>query len=791
MHTVKSALRQLLSHPRFALIVILTLGLGIGANTAIFSVVHSALLKSLPYPTPEKLVRVYETVPDGERNAVSGGAFKDWRDHAQSFDHLAVFAETNAKFSGGAQSESIAGLEVSQAFLATLGIQTSLGRDFAKGEDTAGRQNVAILTDSLWRRRFGADPAVLGRAIQINEVAHVVIGVLPPASLLHGEAQYLVTTAIDADPDAWQHSGHWRHVIGRLRASATTGSAEIELRAIKQRLHSSYPAFKNDWSVSVLPMREALVGDTRPMLMTLLATAAFVLLIACVNVSNLLLARGHARMSEMAVRTAIGASPAQIRWQLLTESLLLALAGCGVGLIFAVAGVHVLGGMAEEMLPSALAPRLNATVLLFSILLAGSCGLAAGLAPALRAGQADIGRDLKDSERGSSSKTMGGTRATLLIAQFAFTTLLLVGAGLFARSFVLLLNADAGFRPEHTLAFDLEFSKSKYPQTEDRMRAIEALQQRLGGIAGIEAIGATSSLPLSRTGPTEFASRGDREARSDYVVGTDFVSGNFFEALGVRLLRGRGIEPPDNVAGASRVLVINDRLAHDLYPGEDAVGRPLRLLGESWQIVGIVESVRHYVMHEPAPPRIYAAQRFWVDAASIVMRSQLPPEALAPVVRRTLRDIDADQPITNLRTLDHDMRRALATQRVLLVLVGLFALLAVTLAAVGIYGAMAHSVGQRTREFGIRAALGANRRDLLRLIMRTGMRPSIIGIALGLLVALALARLLQSMLFEVDGRDPLVFGIAGVLMATMAAWAVFIPARQVMAGSPVSALRNE
>ena len=783
--------RMLLKQPGFTLVAIITLALGIGANTAIFSLINSVLIESLPYPDSEKLVQIFEATPSFPRNSVSGGAFKDWREHSSKFAYLAIYEGTQLNLTGIGEPERVAGLKVSSEFLSVLGINPVVGRGFAVGEDTLGGNNrVVMLSHQFWQSRYAGDTAIVGKTVILDQISYTVIGVLPPKALLQGDARFLVPEVIDEAGTNWERTGHWRQVIGRVLPGVTPAEAQAELREIKQRLIAEYPAVRKDWSVTVVPLQEVYAGDARPTLKVLLGTVALVLLIACANVSNLLLARGNARSREMAIRAALGAPAWRLTRQMLIESLLLALAGCALGLLFAAFAIKLLMNMLTGMLPQVLNPGLDVNVLMFSILMACGCGLLFGILPALRASRPNLSHDLKEAERGSTSGSKTRSQSFLVVSEFAFTLVLLIGAGLFLRSFIGLLATDPGFNPKQTLAFDLSFPKAKYPDAKEQLRFIKDLNGRLAGLPGVDFVGAVSSLPLSRNGETQMASRTDRPARTDYIVGCDYVSGDYFSAMGIRLLRGRLITEADNIATAPRVMVIDTGIARDLFPDDDPIGRSLNLLGESWEIVGLVAPVRHGGL-EDLRPRVYAAQARSLASTSMVLRSSLPPATLAEAVRKTVVKADPDQPIANVRTLEQAVYDSLALRRATLILLGLFAVVAISLACIGIYGVMSYTIAQRAREISIRLALGAQPREIIQMVLKSGMKAAIIGIAVGLAAALALSRLLENLLFEVKTNDPLVFVASVCLLEFMAALSIYLPARRAAQLDPIVAIRHE
>lgn len=789
---IRSAFRQISRHRGLSLLAIATLALGIGANTAIFSVIHSALLEPLPYPEPDQLVGVFEELPSGGHNAVSGGAFKDWYAHSSSFSHLAITELTRHNLTGSGTPELVTGMRVTAEYLDVLGVDLILGRGLVKGEDSAGGDSqVVILTDAFWRTQFGARSDVLGQVISLDQMPHTVVGVLPPQALLINNAMFLAPLVVDEDPEAWARSGHWKSVVGRLQPEVTAEIAQTELRSIKQRLADEYPQFKDEWSVAVVPLQEVAAGDTQSTLTLLLGTVALVLLIACANVSNLLLVRGSARFREMAIRSSLGAHTWRIVRQMLIESLVLALIGCGFGLLLAEFGVDFLGQMFADQLPMALHPELDHNVLIFSLLVACGCGLLFGILPALRASKVGLDGDLKDIGRGSTSGARKRSQNFLVIAEFALSLVLLVGAGLLLRSFLVLLNTDPGFEPRGTLVMDLNFPQAKYPADEARFAFITELREHLEVLPGVESVAASLALPFSYSGWTEMASRADREETYDYLVQTNFISGDYFSTMGIGLLRGRLLTEADQRQDAAPVMVISRDLAADLYPDEEALGQRLRVLEQTWEIVGIVPSVRHYVMDRDPHPGVYVPQSHSPRSTSLVLRTTVPPASLTEAVRAAIHAVDPDQPIANVRTLEQSVQQSLAPRRLTLSLLGCFAIIAILLAGIGIYGVMSFSIQQRSREFSIRSALGAGRRDVMRLILEGGMKPSLIGIGIGLAMALILVRLLDSLLFGIVPYDPLVFAGAVGLLAAAAALSILLPARRAAKIDATEALRVE
>jgi len=789
---IRYGLRQMSKNPGFTVVAVLTLALGSGANTAIFSVINSALLQPLPYPQPGQLVQIFETTPEYNRNNVSGGAFKDWQTQSRNFTHLAIYENIRRNLTGIGTPENMKGLAVSSEFLSVLGISPALGRDFAHGEDRNGGNNhVVILSHQLWQDHFASDPHVIGASISLNQIPFTIIGVLAPRALLQDDASFLTPDVIDEPGENWSRAGHWRSVIGRMSPGVSALQVQTELKGIKQRLASEYPAFKQDWSVAVVPMQTASTEESRPALIILLATVGLVLLISCVNVSNLLLSRGNARAREMAVRVSLGASTAKLVRQLLVESLLLALAGCGAGWMVAVFATRALTNMVAGMLPLMLQPKLDMRVFLFSLAVACACGILFGILPALRSSRPDLNVSLKEKVNASSGVAIKRSQSLLVVSEFAFTLMLLVGAGLLVRSFIQVMEASPGFRPEQTLAFDLSLPAAKYPKDAQRLKFVTDITQHLAAVPGIASAASASTLPLGEHGYTEYASRSDQPKRTDYVVACDFVSPDYFSAMGIPIQRGRSITEADNGEKAARVLVVDANVANHLYPGTDAMGQHVWFSGENWEIVGIVPPVRHFSLDGPPSPTIYGPQSYSVSTTSIVVRSALPPSTLSGAMRDTLRSLDPDQPIANLRTLEQAMDKSLAPRRSILLLMGLFAAMATVLACIGIYGVTSYATTLRTRELSIRSALGAQRNDIIRLVISGGLKVAVVGAAIGLTASLALSRFIESQLYRVGAHDPVVLSCAVFVLLLIAMISIYIPARRAAYADPITGLRHE
>jgi predicted permease len=793
MNDLKFAVRQLLKNPGFTAVAVLTLALGIGTNTAIFSVVNTMLLKPLPYEEPGQLVQVFEAPSPGEQNSVSPGVFLDWREQGTSFEGFAAYANVVLNFTGAGEPERLNGLRMSANGLQVLRARPVLGRTFAPDEDQAGKEKVVVLTHQLWQRRFGGERDVVGRTALLNDQTYTVIGVLP-AGFLPFESQEFVIPYVPQPRWRDQRDSHHLRVLARLKPGGLIEHAKTELDAIAQRSKPLYPAWKQNWGVTVVPLQEQLVQGLKPALLVLLGAVALVLLIACTNVANLLLAKATARQKEMAIRAALGASRARIVQQLLAESVLLSLLGAGFGLLFALWSVsglrHVLGSMnaarAHEI-------ALDAGVLGLALVVSVITGLAFGLAPALQASRPNLNHALKDAARGSAT---GGhrLRSSLIVGEVALALVLLVGAGLLMHSFSRLVNVPSGFNPGRALTLQLSLSDQKYPDNSRRLAFYNRVAERVAALPGVEAAGLSKSLPLLGGVPDIFfripGRANHREPGYDALF--DFCTADYFRAMGIPLLRGRPFTEHE-VATAARVAIINSAAARDFFPDEDPLGFQIADGNVAYEIVGIVGDVRMRGLARRISPMVYRPQapaHAW-HTATLVARTHGSPLAFVESVRRVIHEIDPAQPLANVRTLDDVVDASVAERRLTLLLLGSFAAVALLLAAIGLYGVIAYVVTQRTREFGIRFALGARRRDVLQLVVSQGMKLVLVGLVLGVIGAFSLTHLLTNLLYEIKPNDPLTFMGVSTVLLTVALFASWLPARRAARVHPMEALRHE
>jgi predicted permease len=788
---LKLAFRQLAKSPGFAAIAILTLGLAIGANTAIFSALNAALLRPLPYPHAGRLVEIHERTEAGGRNSVAGGAFLDWRENSTRLDSITLVHGVTFNLRADGPPERLDGLEVSPEFLRVFGVAPLFGRGFTGEDGTPGGDNaVVILTEELWRSRFGADEKLVGSRIVLDDVPRTIIGIAPAGTWIYRDVQFFVPVVLPPNTDRTRRDGHWASVYGRLQPGASVTEAETELNGIKLRLQSLYPAWKNKWGVSVASLSENLAREARPALLVLLGAVAFVLLIACANVANLLLARSRDRRTEIAVRAALGASGAQLMRQVLVESLLLSTLGGILGILLASWGIDFLRHLTADFLPRAMAPSLDLRVLGFSLAVSTATGLLFGLLPAWHARRPDLNAALKSGGRGATSGGRTRTQAVLVITEVALTVILLTGAGLLFRSLVKTTRVDVGFDPAHVLAFDLALPDASYASNEQRLAFTRAALDRIRALPGVEAAGTGLAVPFAGGGYGEYFSTAKPD--NNFRLGrVDFISGGYLEGLGVRLLSGRTLADADNYIGAPPVAVINDAAARAVFPDEDPIGQTITFRGRAWTIIGVITDIPDRKLDRAPRPFAYAPQAFIRDNYSMVVRTKFDPRTLVTAVRAEIQRLDPGLPLANVRTLDEAMSGSMTERRLILGLIGAFTAVALLLACLGLYGVMAYSVVIRRRELSIRLALGAAPAAVRDLVLRDGLRLTLIGLVVGIAGALASARLITAFLFGTSPHDPVVIAVTTALLLVMAVVSCWLPARRATRVDPMVALRAE
>ncbi|HJQ25194.1 MAG TPA: ABC transporter permease [Blastocatellia bacterium] len=806
--------RVLMKKPGFTFIAVLTLALGIGANTAIFSVVNALLFRSLPYKNPERLVMIWETnhelpIPDPDRFPVSVAAFDDWRKQAESFEAVSIFDSQRFAFTGAGAPERVAGITTSAGFFDALGVSPILGRTYTEEEDRPGANKVAVLSYALWQKRFGGDMEICGKTMQLDGDSYTIIGVMPQGMQFPRAADLNAFFQLPPQTELWtpmqltaeqltNRGSHSRAVIARLKPGVSFAKAQAELDAIASRNQQQYPNAKG-WGAHLMPMQEQLVGGMRPALLILLGAVGLVLLIACANVANLLLARAAARQKEMAVRMAMGASRWRLVRQLLTESLLLALIGGGLGVLLAVWGVDLLLAISPASIPRKNEITVDVAALGFTFAVALMTGVLFGLAPAFQVSRVNLNDVLKEGARGS---TGGRTplRSLLVVAEVALSLVLLTGAGLLVRSFARLTGTDPGFDPHNVAAMNLSISSSHYEWDPKQRRFFKQVLERMRTIPGALSVGAVSELPLSGSEETDSFNIEGRPApktsSDDPLADFRFIDEGYFKTLAIPLITGRAFTEYDNDT-APPVVVINESLARRYFNGEDPVGKRVKFGSaedsDPWAtIVGVVRDIKHSGLDAEARPQLYFPyqQMLWGHLV-IVVRSATDAQNLFDAMREAVWAVDKDQPITSLRTMESYLSDSVSQQRFNAVLLAGFALLALVLASVGIYGVMSYSVTQRTHELGIRMALGAKHGDVFRLVVIEGMRLALSGVALGLVGAFAATRLMSSLLFAVSATDPLTFAAISLILTGVALGACLVPARRATRVDPMVALRYE
>jgi putative ABC transport system permease protein len=800
---VRFGVRMLIKNPGFTLVAIATLALGIGAITAIFSVVYAVLLRPLPFKDPDNLMVIRETkIPQFPEFSVAPGNFLDWQKQNTVFEQMAAINTSSFNLIGTGEPERLQGQRVTDGFFAMLGAQPQTGRVFTPEEDQPGHSNVVILSHGLWQRRFGGDPNILNQTITLNGQSYTVVGVMPTTFRYGGRNTELWTPMAFAAQDAQQHGGHYIQVIGRLKPGSSIEQTQEEMSTIAGRLAEQYPNTNAGWGVKVIPLLESAVRSIKPALLVLFGAVAFVLLIACANVANLLLARAASRQKEVAIRTALGARRGRIIRQLLTESLLLSIAGGVVGLLLALWGISLLLSLAPEDLPRVRDVSLDGRVLGFTAGIALLTGLIFGLVPALQASKPNLNSTLKDAGRGS---TEGGRhhiiRSGLVIFEVATALVVLVGAGLMIKSFLHLQKVDPGFNPDNALVVNLSLPQRKYPEDDQRSAFYSQLIQKVSTLPGVQSTGASCVLPLA----DDFVLGFDIQGRPPYAPGDEpstnyyAVSTDYFKAMGIPLLRGRLFTEHDSKS-APRVAIINEKMAKEFFPDEDPIGKRIHVTNGPVlyrEIVGIVGDVKHYGLDEKTSSQTYEPYlQEPFSFMSLVVRTAGDPTSLSAAIRSEVQSLDSEQPVSSIKTLDQILSTTIAQQRFAMLLFGVFGAVAMILAVVGIYGVMSYSVTERTHEIGIRMALGAGQRDVLKLIVGHGTILTLIGIAFGLGAAFVLTRfvitsLMSSLLFDVSVTDLTIFAIFSASLTAVALAACIVPARRALKVDPMVALRYE
>ncbi len=797
LHDLRYGLRMLLKHKAFTAVAVLALGIGVGANTAIFSLVNGVLLRPLPFPNAERIIFFEGRNPihDITDSNISFLDFKDWSQQTDLFENTAAFWTGNANLgANGAEPERVPRAGVTTGFFSVLGVQPVLGRAFVPEDDKPGTQSVAILSHGLWKRRFGSDPDIVGKQVQISARPITVIGVMPTGFEFPEQTQIWVTSEVNLSEEP-RSNRSWS-AIARLQGGVDLKQAQSRVSAINAQLEKEFRETNKGWDAHLSTLHDRVVREVKPSLLVLLGAVGLVLLIACANVANLLLARSAARQKEIAIRAAMGASRTRVLRQMLTESVLLSTIGGMAGVLLSA----WLTGLLISLLPEG-APRLDQVqidyrVLAFAVGVTALTGILFGLVPALQASKLDVNSALKEGGRSAEGHRRTNARSLLLIGEVALSLMLLVGAGLLIKSFVRLQQVQPGFNPHSVLLASVALPGAKYKE-EQRPEFFRQLIERLEAVPGVQAVGGGVNLPLGASGygiGRNFIPEG-RPLTVDEAVDAMFstITGNYFRALQIPLLTGRAFEVRDN-ADAPKVVIINETIAKRHFGSpETALGKRLRIWRDEdfpREIVGVVGDSKTAALEAASGAQIYVphAQEASWNFMALVIRTAGDPAAFAPTLRREVQALDKDQPIYNVRTFDAVVMNSLGTRRVSMQLFTVFAFAALFLAAIGIYGVMAYAVTQRTQEIGIRMALGAQKGDVLAMVVRQGMVLALIGIGVGLVGAFGLTRLIASLLFGVNATDPFTFMAISLLLLFVALLACYLPARRAARLDPMIAL---
>lgn len=798
LRDIRYGVRSLLKRPGFTAIALIALALGIGANTAIFSLVNAVLLRPLPFAEPERLVWMWGNIRNGgNRASVSPLDFLDYRKQNTTFEEFAAtFSVPLAlNLTGNGEPERLTAAGVTGNYFQALGAKPALGRTFLLENEKPGSDQVAVLSYGLWQKRFGGDAGIVNKTVILDGKTCAVIGVMPQNFSFPQSAELWVPINFDISPGMKQRKAHFLRPIGKLKAGVTLAQAQADTDAIARRLEEQYPDTNTGWNLRLVSLREQLVGNTRPTLFILFGAVGFVLLIACANVANLLLVRAAGRQKEIALRTALGAGRFRIARQMITESVLLALAGGTLGTLLAIWGVDLLVTLSAVSIPPTAQVRIDATVLGFTLLISVFTGVLFGLAPALRTMKLNLSESLKEGGRsGSEGAQHNRTRSVLVVLESAVAVVLLIGAGLLIRSLIQLQDVSPGFDAHNVLTMRLDLPEQKYSQPDKSANFFSQLESRVGGLPGVESVGLVSELPLTgQPNDMPYTVEGRPPVSIDQAFDDDFrrVNRQYFGAMRIPLLRGRNFTEQE-VRQSAKVVIISDLLARQVFPNEEPLGKRLVMSfgNEAFEIIGIVGDVRHRALESKPFAAMYLPtyETGWMN---VVIRTKADPTSLAAAVRKEVQGIDPDQPVADVKTMEDWLGTAVAGPRYRTTLLALFALVALVLASTGIYGVMSYSVSQRTHEIGVRMALGARQLDVLKLVVRQGMTLVVVGVGLGLLGAFALTRVMSTLLFGVTARDPVTFVAVAALLTLVAFVACYLPARRATRVDPLVALRYE
>jgi putative ABC transport system permease protein len=789
------AIRQLIKTPGFTLVIVLTLALGIGATSAIFTVVNGVLLQPLPFPEPGRLVRVHEVVPQYGRFSVAPASFLDWRQQNTVFEGIAAYTAASGTLVEAEGPERIQGAAVSWDLFSLLAVAPAIGSGFNASHDRPNADNAIVLSHGLWQRRFGADPGVVGRSISLNGVPVTILGVMP-AGFAFPSRTIEFWRPLAINPADASRGAHFLGVVARMKPGVSIDQAVAEMKTIAERLAQQYPDAAANESAEVVALHDQVVGGIRPALLTLLAAVGVVVLIVCANVANLLLVRASVREKEVAIRAALGAGRRRLAFQMFVESLVLALTGGAIGVLLAYLAIPLVQSLGADSIPRVADIRIDVRVLMFAFGASVLTGILFGLAPVWHATRAGLGAVLK--EGGRSSATSGGrwVRSALLVVEVALSIVLLVGASLLLRSFAKLTNVDPGFKPANVLAFQVGLPPATYPQDVNRIAFFDTLLDRVRALPDVQAAGMVHRLPLRGGYVLSFDVQGRPKARPGEEPSAHYraVSPGYFETLGIPLRRGRLFTARDTEK-PPLVAIVDEAFVKRHFANENPIGRGLDIGNGTdgfYEIVGVVGNVLHEALDESTEPTMYVPFKQSVFSTMwMLVRAKEDPARLTGSVRQAVKDIDRTLPAYSITPLSTVLSDSLAERRFSLLLLGFFALLAMFLAAVGLYGIVAYSVRQRTREIGVRLAIGARPGDVLRMVIGGGMKLALLGVAIGLAAAVGLAQLVKSMLFDVTPSDPASYIATAAVLLLVAALASYVPARRAMRVDPLVALQHE
>lgn len=803
---LKYGIRMLIKNPAFTAVAVIALALGIGANTAIFSVVHAVLLKQLPYQEPERLTIVWEANRingNNRNNVVSPGNLLNWKDQNTVFSDMAGFIGFTGNLTGVDNPVELSGQAVTANFFSTIGAKPLLGRTFLPEEEQDGKSDVYVLSYGLWQGRFGGDKNIIGKTINVNSGSRTVIGVMPPEF----DWQMNEFAFINRAPEFWTPielptdrtpRGRYLSVVARLKPGVTNEQAQAEMNTIASRLEQTYPESDTGWGVKVIPLSTQLTGDVRPALLMLLGAVGFVLLIACANVANLLLARAASRQKELAVRAALGAGRWRMIRQLLTESLLLSSLGGILGVGLAVWGIGALLSLAPRNLILVEKVTLNTTVLIFTFGISIITGLLFGLVPAFITSKSDLNNALKDTGKGVSGSNNKRANSVFVVVEVALALVLLISAGLLIKSLWRLQSVESGFNSENVLTMRVGLPRRVYGTDEKRIAFVKQAVEQLKTLPGVKTASAVENMPFGMGGrATSFVIEGrpappdGQEPVTDVVV----IAQNYFQTMQIPLITGRLFEERE-FAKASSVVIVSESLAREHFPNENPLGKRITIHMKEenvpHEIVGVVRDVRQKNFLTNVRPMVYwPHSELAFGTMTYMVRTENDPMSLAVTAERTIHNLDKDLPVSDVRPMSAWLAQSTAKERFSSVLLTIFALVALLLAVVGLYGVLAYSVTQRTHEIGIRIALGAKGLDIFKLILGQGMLLTCVGLIIGLAAAFGLTRLLTTMLFGVNATDPMTFIAIGLLLLFVAFLACYIPARRATKVNPITALRYE